>query len=270
MKTTLQQLNKWIRQAESEHLEFKQASRQFDSEKLTRYCVALANEGGGKLILGVTDKLPRQVTGTDAFPDIGKTQAQLLDRLHLRIDMEEIVHPNGRIVVVHVPSRPIGRPVEYRGSYWMRSHDALVPMTPERLQQIFAEAEPDFSAKICKKATIEGLDQHAIETFRKRWHRRSGNDELLNISSAQLLEDAELIVDGGITYAALILLGTRKALGIHLAQAETIFEYRSKETSLPFQQRKEYRKGFSCTMTICGTPSIFAMMNINTRTAFLC
>ncbi len=59
-----------------------------------------------------------------------------------------------------------------------------------------------------------------------------------------MLEDAELLVDGGVTYAALILLGTRKAQGIHLAQAEAIFEYRSKETSLPFQQRKEYRKGF--------------------------
>lgn len=244
MKTTLQQLKKWIRLTESEHLEFKQAGRQFDSEKLTRYCVALANEGGGKLILGVTNKQPRQVAGTEAFPDVGKTQARLLDRLHLRIDVEEMVHPDGRIVVVHVPPRPIGRPIEYRGAYWMRSHDALVPMTPEKLQQIFAEAEPDFSAQICKEATIGDLDQHAIETFRKRWHRRSGNDELLNISSERLLEDAELLVDGGVTYAALILLGTRKALGIHLAQAEAIFEYRSKETSLPFQQRKEYRKGF--------------------------
>ncbi|MEA3416250.1 MAG: ATP-binding protein, partial [Thermodesulfobacteriota bacterium] len=147
MKTTLQQLKKWIRLAESKHLEFKQAGRQFDFEKLTRYCVALANEGGGKLILGVTDKPPRQVAGTEAFPDVGKTQAQLLDRLHLRIDMEDMVHPDGRIVVVRVPSMPIGRPVEYRGAYWMRSHDALVPMTPEKLQQIFAEAEPDFSAQ---------------------------------------------------------------------------------------------------------------------------
>ena len=95
MKTTLQQLKKWIRLAESEHLESKQAGRQFDSEKLTRYCVALANEGGGKLILGVTDKPPRQIAGTEAFPDVGKTQAQLLDRLHLRIDMEEIFHPDG-------------------------------------------------------------------------------------------------------------------------------------------------------------------------------
>ena len=243
-RTTVEQLEELMTSKEGEHLEFKLAGRQFDSERLTRYCVALANEGGGKLILGVTDKPPRQVAGTEAFPDIGKTQVQLLDRLHLRIDVEEMVHSDGRIVVVHVPSRPIGRPVEYRGAYWMRSHDALVPMTPEKLQQIFAEAEPDFSAQICKEATIEELDHHAIETFRKRWHRRSGNDELLNISSEQLLEDAELLVDGGVTYAALILLGTRKALGVHLAQAEAIFEYRSKETSLPFQQRKEYRKGF--------------------------
>jgi ATP-dependent DNA helicase RecG len=81
--------------------------------------------------------------------------------------VEEIVHPDGRIVVVHVPSRPIGRPVECRGAYWMRSHDALVPMTPEKLQQIFAEGDPDFSAQICKKATIDDLDDHAIETFRK-------------------------------------------------------------------------------------------------------
>ena len=169
MKTTSQQLKKWIRLVESERIEFKQAGRQFDFVKLTRYCVALANEGGGKLILGVTDKPPRKVAGTEAFPDVGKTQAQLLDRLHLRIDMEEIIHPDGRIVVVHVPSRPIGRPVEYRGAYWMRSHDALVPMTPEKLQQIFAEAEPDFSAQICKEATIGELDHHAIQ---KKHHCR--------------------------------------------------------------------------------------------------
>ena len=52
MKTTIEQLNSFIRSAEGENLEFKQAKMQFDSEKLTRYCVALANEGVGKLILG--------------------------------------------------------------------------------------------------------------------------------------------------------------------------------------------------------------------------
>ena len=87
--------------------------------------------------------------GTSAFTNIDKTRSQLLDRLRLRIDMEEVWHSDGRVVVVHVPSRPIGRPIEYRGAYWMRSGEALVPMTPDKLHQIFAEAEPDFSAQIC-------------------------------------------------------------------------------------------------------------------------
>ena len=262
-----------MRAAENESLEFKQAQKQFDSEKLTHYCVALANEGGGKLILGVTDKFPRQVVGTKAFPNIGRTRAQLLDRLHLRIDLEEIQHPDGRILVVHVPSRPIGRPVEYRGAYWMRSDDALVPMTPEKLQQIFAEAEPDFSAQSCKKATFGDLDLQAIEGFRKRWHRKSGNEELLSSTPEQLLEDAELISEGHITYAALILFGTYKALGKFLAQAEVVFEYRSRETSLPYQQRKEYRQGFFLyydelwnTINLL----IYEMTNTSTRTVCLC
>src|ERR1035438_9288490 len=39
-------------------------------------------------------------------------------------------------------------------------------------------------------------------------------------------------------------LGTRPALGRRLAQAELVFEYRSSEASIPFQQRIEFRSGF--------------------------
>jgi len=35
MKTTSKQLKKWIRLAESKHIEFKQAGRQFDFELIT-------------------------------------------------------------------------------------------------------------------------------------------------------------------------------------------------------------------------------------------
>lgn len=48
-----QQLEHWLAGApETEHLEFKEAKQQYDSTKLLRYCVALANEGGGYLVLG--------------------------------------------------------------------------------------------------------------------------------------------------------------------------------------------------------------------------
>ena len=43
---TLDTLTRWLAApAESEHLEFKEAKQQFDTTKLLRYCVALANEG---------------------------------------------------------------------------------------------------------------------------------------------------------------------------------------------------------------------------------
>jgi ATP-dependent DNA helicase RecG len=66
---TLETLEKWLNvPAETENLEFKEAKNQFDSTKLLKYCVALANEKGGCLVLGVTNKPPRQVVGTLAWP----------------------------------------------------------------------------------------------------------------------------------------------------------------------------------------------------------
>jgi ATP-dependent DNA helicase RecG len=54
MRTTLEELHAWMNAAyEDEHLEFKEAKKQYDTTKLYRYCVALANGGDGKLILGL-------------------------------------------------------------------------------------------------------------------------------------------------------------------------------------------------------------------------
>ncbi|HQU43407.1 MAG TPA: type II toxin-antitoxin system VapC family toxin, partial [Pirellulales bacterium] len=60
----------------------------------------------------------------------------------------------------------------------------------------------------------------------------------------KLLRDAELVMPGGVTYAALILLGSHAALGRLLAQAEVIFEYRSTPRPVPANQREEFRQAF--------------------------
>lgn len=245
MPTSLERLNNWLGvHSENEHLEFKEAKNSYDFEKLAKYCAALANEGGGKIILGIADKTPRQVVGSRAFENLDRTKAGLIQRLSLRIEAEELDHPGGRIVVFHVPSRPIGQAISYKGAYWMRGGDTLVPMTQDMLKRIFDETGPDLSAKINPNASIAELDPKAIQRFRKMWRRKSRNEALDSVSDEQLLSDAELLDDGKVTYAALILLGTGKALGRHLPQAEVIFEYRASETSLPAQQRVEFREGF--------------------------
>ncbi len=244
MLVTLEQLQTWMSSRENEHLEFKEAKNRYEFEDLVKYCVALANEGGGHFVLGVTNSLPRKVVGSQAFEELERTKAGLFERLHLRVDAESLQHANGRVVVFRIPSRPVGSPIEYNGAYWMRSGEALVPMTPDRLKGIFDEAAPDFSAEICPAASIEDLDPQAIGQFRELWARKSGNANLRSRSDEQLLTDAELMVDGHLRYASLILFGTHNALGRYLPQAELIFEYRSSPASGPATQREQYRQGF--------------------------
>jgi ATP-dependent DNA helicase RecG len=244
MTITVDQFRQWLLGREGEHLEFKEAKNNFHFEKLVKYCAALANEGGGSIVLGVTDKPPRRVVGSNVFPDLGRTKAGLLDKLRIRIDAQEILDPAGRVVIFTAPPRPLGLPIAVDGAYWMRAGDSLVPMTPDLLRRIFEEAGPDFSAEICPGATPSDLDPRAIEAFRERWHRRAKIDAILHYPAAQLLRDAELVTDRGVTYAALALLGTHAALGRHLAQAEVIFEYRSSEAPGPASQREEFREGF--------------------------
>src|SRR5271168_2584019 len=120
MTATRQQLQKWLNAREDEHLEFKEAKANFHFEKLVKYCAALANEGGGSIVLGVTDRRPRRVVGSQAFLDLERTKAGLIDKLRLRIEAEEIKHPNGRVVVFTAPAHPIGVPVSVDGAYYMR------------------------------------------------------------------------------------------------------------------------------------------------------
>ncbi len=229
---------------EDEHLEFKEANNRFDFESLVKYCVAIANEGGGKIILGVTDRRPRRVCGSKAFDQLDRTKSGITERLRLRIDADELVHADGRVIIFHIPSRPIGMPIQYNGAYWMRSGEELVAMTPDQLQRIFAEAGPDFSAQICPEASVDDLDPQAIAEFRRRWSLQSKNSSLTQISTEQLLSDAELAGKRGVTYAALILLGRGSALARHLARSEVVFEYRSSESSIAANQRVNYRSGF--------------------------
>lgn len=152
--TDLDTLERWlVAPTETEHLEFKEAKQQFDSTKLLRYCAAMANEGGGHLVLGVTDKPPRRVVGSQAFPsppDINRIKAYIVERLRMRVDVNELMHPDGRVLVFAVPSRPVGQPVDLEGAYLMRAGEDLLPMTPDQLRKILAEGQPDWFAKAAK------------------------------------------------------------------------------------------------------------------------
>ena len=159
MKTTPQQIDIW-RNASSEHqrLEFKEAKSQFDTDTLHRYCVAIANEGGGHLVLGVSDAPPRNVVGTAAFPNVTVAAEKLFHVLGFRVEVEEIAHPEGRVVVFHIPSRPRGTAYHLKGTYLMRAGSSLVAMSEDHLRRIFAEGQPDW----LEQHSQTGLDMQSV------------------------------------------------------------------------------------------------------------
>jgi ATP-dependent DNA helicase RecG len=159
--------------SENEHIEFKEAKNRFDFEELVNYCVALANEGGGRMVLGVSDKPPRRVVGTRAFDVPERTVAGIYERIHLKVLWQEIQHPDGRVLVFEVPPRPVGHPLHYDGRYWMRAGEELVPMTPDQLKRIIDEGKPEFVDQSARSGCTEEdvvslLDVQGYFDLRKR------------------------------------------------------------------------------------------------------
>jgi len=188
MLTTPEQIDLWRKSpSERQRLEFKEAKTQFDNRKLYEYCVALANEGGGNLVLGVADKPPRPVVGTQAFRNPVAMAEKLFQAVGFRVDIEEVMHPDGRILVFHIPPRPRGTAYHLDGAYLMRSGAALVPMSEDQLRRIFAEGEPDWLEEYTKigldaQQVVELLDTQAFFELLKLpypTNRKSVIDRLL-------------------------------------------------------------------------------------------
>ena len=258
-------INELLNAPEGERYQFKEAKQRFDFTEAVKICCALSNCGGGKLVLGISDKRPRKVVDSKAFEQPERTREGLINKLRVRVDFQLYEHENKRVLVFEVASRPTGLPVQVDGIAWIYVGDSIDPMPQEMLRDIYAESGHDFSSDICIDATINDLDIDAIEVFREKWIKKSGNTLLTNISAEQLLVDCEAITDKGITNAALILFGTRSALRKFIPQSEIIFEYRSSEASGQAQQREEKQVGFFPVLTGCGNWLIYATINRITK-----
>ena len=168
MSTTPQQIDLWLsKPSEHQRLEFKEAKAQFDTNRLCKYCVAIANEGGGHLVLGISDASPRRVVGSAAFNNPVEMASKLFQSIGFRVDIEEVIHPDGRVIVFHIPPRPLGTAYDYKGAYLMRVGEELQPMSEDQLRRIFAEGQPDWlelpaTQSVSAQDVVQLLDTQAF------------------------------------------------------------------------------------------------------------
>ena len=232
--------------SEHERLEFKSAANTFSKDKVCEYVSALANGGGGSLVLGVSDAPPRRVEGTKAFENLPTLRDHVYNAIRWKIETREFFVDGARVLVVSTNAAPRGRPVGFNGKYYHRTGESLRIMEPDDLRAALSGATLDFSSDLCPTATLADLDQSAVQQFRALWLRREPGLDAHGWNDNQLLENAELLIDGAVTYAALILLGTERALARKLPHAEVVFEYRHKESDIGSAERREFRSGLLC------------------------
>ncbi len=194
------------------------------------YVVAFANEGGGMFVMGMGDKIPHDVVGTDfALGETGELEDETYTRLGIRVRTEELFENGKRVLVTHIPARPVGKLMKFEGVPLMRIGESLRNMSDEEMFAILSEQEPDFSAKICYGLTVDQLDDTAIRKMKDSYARKQNNPAFSELSTYQVLTDLKLLVDGKLTYAALILLGKKEIIQEKIPQSKIIWEFRNTE-----------------------------------------
>ena len=260
MRWTVEQL-KNARESENK-VEFKRAeggnfaydggSRTKPAERrrcILGYVVALCNENGGSLVLGMEDKYPHKVVGTmQSINALGDLEAAIYRDARIRPDVYELFEneetKSGRVVVIDVPPRPIGQVFKFEDVPLMRVGEELTPMSESQYRRIVEEQEPDFSERICERITIDDLDDDAIKVMKEKYARKQKNQMFLTLPKERILSDLKLTVEGQVTYGALLLVGKAEIIARELPQAEIRVEYRNSLGKIPFDNRVVYMKPF--------------------------
>ena len=215
--------------ARCEWKEFKNLKNSFcgdEKDDVISYVSAIANMEGGHLVIGVKDKT-LEIVGIDIsrLTFNGQPANTQLATFKLTeqctylssegLSIEEFVtdDTNKRVWIIHIPKHLPRRPVLAHKKAWQRIEDSLVELTQERMAVILEEpiyTAKDWSAEIVPDATIDDLDEVAIAKARmmfKKVHSRIPAEEVNAWNIQTFLSKCGLTRDGGITRAAIILLG---------------------------------------------------------------
>lgn len=210
--------------AENEIVEFKEARNNYDFNKLGKYFSALCNEANLKrqsaawLVFGVNDR--HQVLGSffrQARKDLDSLKEEIANRTTNRItfvDIHEVAHPQGRVLLFEIPAAPKGLPVAFDGHYYGRDGEALSPLNLEEIERIRSQSTvEDWSAIIVPSAELSDLDEEALAVARRNFKSKFPDKaaEVDAWDEPTFLNKAKLTIKGHMTRAALLLLGKEES-----------------------------------------------------------
>ncbi len=213
-------LDELLLNTENECVEFKKAKNNFDIDTLGKYFSALGNEANLKnkqyswIVFGVDDTT-HELTNTHFYSDnnFNKVKKQISDNTTDNIgfiEIYEFTKYNKRVIMFQVPAAS-GTPINWKGFPYGRNGESLSPLPPNKIEQIKATANYDWSRQIIEEATIDNLDKDAIilarKQFKVKFKGKSISDEIDNLSDIAFLNKVKLTLNNKITMACMLLLG---------------------------------------------------------------
>ena len=209
---------------ETEWLEFKRD--RCTPAQLGECLSALANsaclmgEPFGYLLFGIDDR-SHDVVGTDFDPyrAKGKGNQDLLHwlatglRPSTELNQSVVHHPAGRVVVFRVDPAA-DQPVRFYGKAFVRIGASKTSLDghPTKERGIWTN-RLDWTEEPCERASLDDLDPAAIRMVRERFLSKYAEraDEVRQWDDRTLLNKAEILQQGAVTNAAVILLGRPEA-----------------------------------------------------------
>ena len=190
----LSTLNSLIADWESEVVEFKEAGKDYDTDKIGRYFSALSNEANLQslnsawLVFGVNNK-SRQVVGTDYRLDFERLQAikqQIAESTEPSVTFRQIhalAHAEGRVLLFEIPPAPRGIPIAWKGHCYARAGESLGALGYDKQDTIRQQTLSwDWSAQIVADATLMDLDAEALAAARQAFISKQANNQRLNVA----------------------------------------------------------------------------------------
>lgn len=207
-------------------LEFKEGNAT-DNQRLGKYISALSNAANlahrpyGYLIFGIKDS-SLEIVGTKFSYENRKEKGSDLD-FYIRHNLSPSVYfehfvcnyQGKKIEIFRIP-KSFNAPIEFEKVAWIRIGSSLTELKkyPEYHRKILL-SHTDWSAEIVQEATIDDLDEKAIQKAKQLYKEKNVNkpfyEEIDLWTNTTFLDRLNVTIGGKITNTALILLGKESA-----------------------------------------------------------
>lgn len=237
MEEYLNILQQLLAHSENEVVEFKKAENSFDFDDLGKYFSALSNEANLRehqfawLVFGVDNKT-HAIIGTsykDGEVALNKLKQDMSQHTSDNLVFRDIVPvrlEGKRVLMFKIPASPRNIVMRWKGIAYGRDGESIKPLNQAKMDEIREQSPiPDWTAQLVPNADIQDLDKLAIATaivmYKKVHASKISESEINSWSPEEFLANSDMMRDGQLTRAAILLLGRPSALvKLHPAVAQ--------------------------------------------------